>query len=376
MLAAMSRKSARLLTGPSSDDITTPGLASRQRTIHRADGGHVPVLLRRSVEALRPRPDGIYVDGTFGGGGHTRALLDASAPTGRVIGVDADPAAIDRGDALRRELEANQAGSSRRLTMVHGNFRNLDTLLAGIGLTSVDGVLLDLGLSSFQLDTADRGFAFRLAGPLDMRFDPTTGIPAADLVNMLAETELAGLIYRYGEEHRSRRIAAAIVARRSLDPIASTADLAAVIERAVGGRRGETHPATRTFQALRIVVNGELDALPEGLAAAVGLLPPGGRLAVISFHSLEDRIVKRFIADAAATCVCPPHQPVCTCGTVPSLRKVGGSIKATPDETAINPRSRSAILRIAERLTADGRPVPGSTQDTERVYEMIPGGKW
>ncbi len=354
-----------------------PESARRQRTIHRADGGHVPVLLQRSVEALRPRPDGVYVDGTFGGGGHTRALLAASAPTGRVIGVDADPSAIDRGECLRQDLDSAEAGSAGRLTMVHGNFRNLETLLAGIGLTTVDGVLLDLGLSSFQLDTADRGFAFRIDGPLDMRFDPTTGVSAADLVNMLAEVELADLIYRYGEEHRSRRIASAIVARREVDPIASTADLAAVVARAAGGRRGETHPATRTFQALRIAVNGELDALPEGLAAAVGLLPPGGRLAVISFHSLEDRIVKRFIAGAAATCVCPPHQPVCTCGTVPSLRKVGGSIKAAPDETATNPRSRSAILRIAERLTADGGPVPGSAHgaDQDQDQDMDSGGE-
>ncbi len=326
----------------------------------------MPVLLGRSVEALLPRPDGVYVDGTFGGGGHSRALLAASAPTGQVIGVDADPAAIARGDALRAELDAAEKGSGDRLRLVHGNFRNLDTLLSGIGVTRVDGVLLDLGLSSFQLDTADRGFAFRLDGPLDMRFDPTTGVPAADLVNTLAETELADVIYRLGEEHRSRRIAAAIVARRSLEPIRTTADLAAVVQRAVGGRRGETHPATRTFQALRIAVNGELDALPEGLAAAVALLAPGGRLAVISFHSLEDRIVKRFIADAAATCVCPPHQPICVCGTVPSLRKLGGSIKAAPDETASNPRSRSAILRIAERLTADGEPAPGRDRRHDR----------
>lgn len=350
-----------------------PQKSRPRRAIHRAEGGHVPVMLERSVEALLPRPDGLYVDGTFGGGGHAGALLKASAPTGRVIGVDADPAAIDRGEALRGELDASRAGSADRLRLVHGNFRNLDALMAGIGVTHVDGVLLDLGLSSFQLDTADRGFAFRLDGPLDMRFDPTTGVPAADLVNSLAESELADVIYRLGEEHRSRRIAAAIVGRRAVDPIRSTADLASVVERAVGGRRGETHPATRTFQALRIAVNGELDALPLGLAAAVALLPPGGRLAVISFHSLEDRIVKRFIADAAATCVCPPHQPICVCGTVPSLRKVGGSIKAAPDETASNPRSRSAILRIAERLAADGEPVSGRDRRHDRQDQPMTG---
>ena len=359
MLAVMSRNRSSPAGDASPGDTSAPEYNLPRRAIHRAAGGHVPVLLDRSVEALLPRPDGVYVDGTFGGGGHSRALLAASAPTGRVIGVDADPAAIVRGEALRSELDVAVPGSSDRLRLVHGNFRHLDTRLADIGVTQVDGVLLDLGLSSFQLDTAERGFAFRLDGPIDMRFDPTVGVSAADLINTLAESELADVIYRLGEEHRSRRIAAAIVARRATAPIQTTADLAAVVERAVGGRRGETHPATRTFQALRIAVNGELDALPEGLDAAVALLPPGGRLAVISFHSLEDRIVKRFIADAAASCTCPPHQPICVCGTVPSLRKVGGAIRATPDETASNPRSRSAILRIAERLTADGEPAFG-----------------
>ncbi len=366
MLAAMSRNTPQEADESLTGQIPASEKSRPRRAIHRALGGHVPVLLKRSVDALLPRPDGLYVDGTFGGGGHSRALLGASAPTGRVFGVDADPAAIARGEAIRVELDAARAGSGDRLRLVHGNFRHLDTLLTGIGVTAVDGVLLDLGLSSFQLDTADRGFAFRLDGPLDMRFDPGTGVSAADLVNTLTETELADIVYRLGEEHHSRRIASAIVGRRALDPIRSTADLAAVVERAVGGRRGETHPATRTFQALRIAVNGELDALPEGLAAAVALLPPGGRLAVISFHSLEDRIVKRFIADAAATCVCPPHQPICVCGTVPSLRKVGGSIKATPDETASNPRSRSAILRVAERLTVDGEIVPGRDRRQDR----------
>lgn len=354
MLGGMPRKSPSLPARPASGDISVSRSPGWYRAVHITAGGHVPVLLVESVTALRPGPDGVYVDGTFGGGGHTRALLAASAPSGRVVGIDADPAAIDRAAALNHDLEAEAPGSASRLTMVHGNFRQLDTLLARIGVTTVDGVLLDLGLSSFQLDTADRGFAFRLDGPLDMRFDQTTGVSAADLVNTLDETEIADLIYRFGEEHQSRRIAAAIVARRATAPIRSTADLAAVVERAVGGRRGETHPSTRTFQALRIAVNGELEALTDGLKATVRLLRPGGRLAVISFHSLEDRIVKRFIADAAATCVCPPHQPVCTCGTVPSLRKVGGAIKASPAETTINPRSRSAILRVAERLTPGG----------------------
>lgn len=348
MLAGMSRK--RITHRPASADAS---LASGQpvsggRPIHTADGGHVPVLLDEALAGLDASPGGRFVDGTFGGGGHTRALLAATAPDGAVFAIDADPAAIVRGETMR-ETDAGD-----RLTVLHGNFREMDRLLTAIGVESVDGVLLDLGLSSFQLDTADRGFAFRLDGPLDMRFDTTRGVSAADLVATLAETDLADLIYRYGEERRSRRIASAIVARRAAEPFTGTADLAATVERAVGGRRGETHPATKTFQALRIAVNGELDALAEGLAAAVALLRPGGRLAVIAFHSLEDRMVKRFIVDAAATCVCPPHQPVCTCGTVPSLRRVGGSIRAGDAELRRNPRSRSATLRVAERLTERG----------------------
>lgn len=372
MLAAMSRKSLPAVAGPAPDANDLARSPGWSRAIRVADGGHVSVLLSQSVEGLLPRSGAHYVDGTFGGGGHTRALLAASAPDGHVIAIDADPGAIARGAAVRAELETVKPGSGDRLTMVHGNFREMDRLLAGHGIDAVDGVLLDLGLSSFQLDGAERGFAFRLDGPLDMRFDPTQALSAADLVNTLDEAGLADVIYRYGEEHRSRRIAGAIVARRATTPFASTADLAAVVQRAAGGRRGETHPATKTFQALRIVVNGELDALTDGLAASGRLLRPGGRLAVISFHSLEDRIVKRFIADAAATCVCPPRQPVCTCGTVPSLRKVGGAIKAPADEVAANPRSRSAILRIAERLDEEGRPVD-ARMTNEATNDMTAG---
>ena len=306
------------------------------------------MLLAEVVAALQPRPGGVYLDGTFGGGGHTRALLAACAPTGRVIALDADPAARPRADALKAALP-----SEDRFQFVQSNFADVSALRDRRQWPLFDGVLFDLGLSSFQLDDPARGFAFRFDGPLDMRFDPTLGRSAADLVRDLAETDLADLLFRFGEEPRSRRIARAVVRERAKSPITSTARLAAIIEDAVGGRRGAaTHPATRTFQALRIAVNGELEALERGLSAAVAALKPGGRLAVIAFHSLEDRIVKRAIEAAAATCVCPPEQPVCTCDTQPLLRKVGKPIRPGERERLDNPRARSAIMRVAERTQA------------------------
>jgi 16S rRNA (cytosine1402-N4)-methyltransferase len=242
-----------------------------------------------------------------------------------------------------------------RLVLTHGNFRDLEALVDEAGLPEVDGVLLDLGLSSFQLDQEDRGFSFRFDAPLDMRFDITQGVSAADLVNGSDQDELARILWEFGEERQSRRIAAAIVRARADASIRSTGELAQLIERAVGGRRNAPiHPATRTFQALRIAVNDELAALRGVLAAAVNVLRPGGRLAVISFHSLEDRIVKRFIEDEARTCVCPPEQPVCTCDTIPRLAKIGKPIRPSEHEQQSNPRSRSAIMRIAERLDARG----------------------
>ncbi|MDQ4099200.1 MAG: 16S rRNA (cytosine(1402)-N(4))-methyltransferase RsmH [Chloroflexota bacterium] len=307
--------------------------------------GHRPVLLAEAVAALRPRPGGVYLDGTIGGGGHTRALLEASAPDGQVIALDADPAA-----ALRAEALALEFNHERRFQFLHGNFADLSALRERWAWPLFDGVLLDLGLSSFQLDDPARGFAFRSDGPLDMRFDPTAGASAADLVRDLDEKALASLLFRFGEEPRSRQIARAIVREREREPISTTSRLATVVERAVGGRRGApTHPATRTFQALRIAVNGELQALKEGLAAAIAALAPNGRLAVIAFHSLEDRIVKQAIAAAATTCVCPPAQPICTCETQPLLRKVDKAIRPSEAELAVNPRARSAIMRIAER---------------------------
>lgn len=309
--------------------------------------GHVPVLLHEVVTALAPRPGGRYLDGTFGGGGHTRAILDASAPDGVVLALDADAAAIERGRAL-----AAEPGIGRRLRLAHANFAELGDVAAREKVLPLDGVLLDLGLSSFQLDQAERGFAFLLEGPLDMRFDRSRGSSAADLVNSLPAEALADLLFRYGEEPKSRRIAAAIVRERERTPITTTTKLAEVVSAAVGGRRGaDTHPATRTFQALRIAVNGELEVLEAALEAAIRSLAPGGRLAVIAFHSLEDRIVKRFVAREVAACVCPPGLPVCVCGHTPRLRKVSGrAIRPAAPEVAANPRSRSAVLRVAERL--------------------------
>ncbi len=339
--------------------MTMPSRLTRSRLNDDAtaltDGGpagHVPVLLDKVLSALAPRPGGRYLDGTFGGGGHTRAILGASAPDGVVLGLDADAAAIERGRTL-----AAESGIGDRLRLAHANFAALGEVAEREGVLPLDGVLLDLGLSSFQLDEAERGFAFRLEGLLDMRFDRSRGPSAADLVNALPAEALADLLFRYGEEPKSRRIAAVIVREREREPITTTTRLAEVVSAAVGGRRGaDTHPATRTFQALRIAVNGELEVLERALEAAVHSLAPGGRLAVIAFHSLEDRIVKRFVAHEAAACVCPPGLPVCVCDHTPRLRKVSGrAVRPTAAEVAANPRSRSAVLRVAERLPDDAQ---------------------
>lgn len=312
--------------------------------------GHVTVLLHEAVAALHPRPLGTYVDATFGGGGHTSHLLGWQPPVAKVIAIDADLAAGPRADAIRRQDVAGE-----RLELVHANFRDLGEVMRDVHREPVAGFLFDLGVSSFQFDEGERGFSFRFDAPLDMRFDQSRGATAADLINGLDDVELARLIWMYGEERQSRRIAAAIVREREHRAIATTMDLANLIEAAVGGRRGRPiHPATRTFQALRIAVNGELEALEAALAAVPPFLAPGGRLAVISFHSLEDRIVKRFIEAASRTCVCPPDQPVCTCNTIPTLRRVGKPIRPATEEIERNTRSRSAILRVAERLDATG----------------------
>ena len=317
-------------------------------TPSRSAPGHQPVLLGEAVASLQPRPGGRYLDGTFGGGGHTRALLETSAPDGIVLALDADPAAIDRASTLRQD-----PAIATRLIPVRANFADLATVAREQGVAPLDGILLDLGLSSFQLDQPERGFAFRHEGPLDMRFDPEHGAPASDLVNTLPERELADLIWRYGEEPGSRRIARAVVREREQAPIETTTRLAEIVAGALGGRRGrDIHPATRTFQALRIATNEELAALESALSGALDVLAPGGRIAVIAFHSLEDRIVKRFIERESVACVCPPEIPICVCGHCPRLRKVTRrAVRPDAAEQDANPRARSAVLRVAERLS-------------------------
>jgi 16S rRNA (cytosine1402-N4)-methyltransferase len=309
--------------------------------------GHLPVLLREAVDALSPRPGGRYLDGTFGGGGHARALLAASAPDGRVLALDADPAAIERGRVLQSEV-------GDRLVLREGNFARLAAFAHEAGFAPLDGILLDLGLSSYQLDDPARGFSFAGDGPLDMRFGPGATETVADLVNGRDEAELADLLFRYGDERWARRIARAIVRERARAPIQTTGALAAIVAGAVastGASRERTHPATRTFQALRIAVNRELAVLPEALAGALEVLAPGGRLAVIAFHSLEDRIVKEFTRREATACICPPRVPVCICDHKASLRLIGRKgIRPGEAEIVANPRSRSATLRVAERL--------------------------
>jgi 16S rRNA (cytosine1402-N4)-methyltransferase len=311
--------------------------------------GHRPVLAEEVMKMLAPRPGSLHVDCTVGGGGHTERILEAASPDGRVLGLDADPAAIARvGERLARFGD--------RLVLRQANFRSLGEVALDAGFDTVDGVLLDLGLSSFQLADAQRGFGFRVGGPLDMRFDPSRGEPAAALLERLDEAALTDVFRRYGEEPHARRIARAIGDARRAAPIDTAERLAAVVEDAVPrrpGPRGRIHPATRVFQALRIAVNGELESLELVLAAALDLLRPGGRLVVLSYHSLEDRIVKRFVAAERRGCTCPPSFPVCICGRVPRVRPVGPQPAMPSDtEVAANPRARSARLRTAERLAA------------------------
>lgn len=304
---------------------------------------HVPVLLRIVIDGLALQAGGRYIDGTLGAGGHAEAILRAAGPEGRLLGFDRDATALG---LARLRL----AAFGERVVIVHDSYESMGQLAPLHGFAQVDGILLDLGLSSIQLDDPTRGFSFRHDGPLDMRFDPTADVPtAADLANTLPEEDLVRLLRDYGEERRARRIARAIV---ESSPLHTTGALVAAIEQAAPRNpRDKIHPATRTFQALRIAVNDELGALERTLPDAITLLKPGGRLAVISFHSLEDRIVKTFIRRESRDCICPPEQPICTCDHRASLRIITRKpIRATEDEIAANPRARSAKLRIAERL--------------------------
>ncbi|HNT75716.1 MAG TPA: 16S rRNA (cytosine(1402)-N(4))-methyltransferase RsmH [Anaerolineae bacterium] len=304
---------------------------------------HIPVLLREVLEGLALRPGGRYLDATVGGGGHAAAILAATGPDGRVLGLDRDPEAAER--AAQR-----LAAFGTRAQVVHASYVELGERAAQAQLVPLDGVLFDLGFSSWQVDDPRRGFSLRQDGPLDMRFDrDSADEPASVLVNTLTEAALADLLWRYGEEPRSRRIAAAIVAAR---PIRGARHLADVVSAAIGrAARARIHPATRTFQALRIAVNDELAGLAEALPQALAALRPGGRLAVITFHSLEDRIVKQFFKAVSGICTCPPNLPVCTCGRQAQVEWVTRK-PLTPSAAEINdnPRSRSAKLRIVEKL--------------------------
>jgi len=302
---------------------------------------HVPVLLDEVIAGLQPQRGGYFVDCTVGLGGHAAAILEKISPSGRLLGIDADPEAIKLSqDKLSDYGEA--------VTLVNDNFVNLEAICKRYHFHPVDGILFDLGVSSLQLDTAERGFSFHLDAPLNMRFDPGQGLTASDIVNSFSEQELAKLIEKYGEERHSRRIARYIVQNR---PIATTVELARLVEQALGGKRAKIHPATRTFMALRIAVNSELQNLELALKQTINLLHPGGRLTVISYHSLEDRIVKQFMRYAASGCLCPPGTVVCRCGHMPTLKLISRKvIKPTSLEIESNPRSRSAKLRIAERL--------------------------
>ncbi len=304
---------------------------------------HVPVLLNEVLAGLQPRAGGCFVDCTVGLGGHAAAILERIAPSGRLLGIDADPEAI-------RLSRAKLSHYGEAVILVNDNFVNLEAICEEYHFRPVDGILFDLGVSSLQLDTAERGFSFQLDAPLDMRFDPRQTLTASDIVNNFSEQELAKLIERYGEEPRSRRIARHIIENR---PVTSTVQLARLVEQVRGAprRQAKIHPATKTFMALRIAVNSELQNLELALTQTINLLRPGGRLAVISYHSLEDRIVKQFMRYAASSCLCPPGTVVCRCGHVPTLKLISRKvIKPTSLETESNPRSRSARLRIAERL--------------------------
>lgn len=302
---------------------------------------HTPVLYQEIIHALQPRDLGRYVDGTLGAGGHARGILEACAPGGRLLGLDVDPQAL----ALARETLAPYG---ERATLVQASYETLAAQLSALGWDAVDGVVLDLGASSMQFDRPERGFSFLQDGPLDMRFGPSAPTSAADLVNGLDESELADLIFRYGEERDSRKIARAIVRAR---PLHSTRELAAVIQAASPRRGDRIHPATRTFQALRIVVNEELAAVENTLPQAVAALRSGGRLAVISFHSLEDRIVKDFLREQSQDHVNPPYERLYEVERKAVVKLITRKpLTASEEETRENPRARSAKLRVAEKL--------------------------
>ena len=325
------------------------GSSGPPSTALEMEDGHLPVMVEEVLDSLSPAPGSLQIDATVGGGGHSRRILEANSPDGRLLGLDADRAAIAR----TRERLAPYGG---RVTLHQANFEDVSAVAREEGFAPADGILFDLGLSSYQLADSERAFSFRAEGPLDMRFDTSRGVPASTLIAELDERELGDLFRRFGEEPQARRIARAIVHQRERQPITTGAQLADIIATAAPvpphGRR-RVHPATRVFQALRIAVNRELETLPIALEGAVETLREGGRLAVISYHSLEDRIVKRFIQAERRGCTCPPEVPVCICGKSPRLAPLGHQPRRpSAQEIAHNPRARSAMLRSARRLAA------------------------
>lgn len=309
---------------------------------------HTPVLQERFVAALIGDPDGLYVDCTFGRGGHSRIMLDQLSQRGRLLGLDRDPEAVSAGQQLAAEDD--------RFTMAHADFAQLEGALDRQGWEQVNGIGFDLGISSPQVDDPKRGFSFQQAGPLDMRMDPTSGAPLSRLLKRASESELIAVLKDYGDERYARRIAREIIAAERGGKLNSTADLEAVCFHAVPrqARHGKTHPATRTFQALRIWVNEEMDQIDQGIRAAMRRLLPGGRLAVISFHSGEDRRVRDLIEAEVNPCVCPPQAPYCICGKLPTMRWLQKKpLRASEAEMSENPRSRSALLRVAERISEE-----------------------
>ena len=301
---------------------------------------HVSVLYHQIISALRPKSPGFYVDATIGAGGHAWGILEESSPQGQLLGLDVDPQALEL-SLQRLKLYGN------RIHLVHSSYTELRTELLALGWDHVDGIVIDLGVSSMQIDSPERGFSFQNDGPLDMRFDPSQPVSAEDIINHSSESELADLIWLYGEERNSRRISHAIVQHR---PFSSTGELANLISKVSRRRPGSIHPATKTFQALRIAVNHELEGLELFLPQAIQSLCSGGRLAVISFHSLEDRIVKQYFRHESRDCVCPPDQPVCSCGHHASILEITRH-PITPDEIEVagNIRARSAKLRVIEK---------------------------
>ena len=307
---------------------------------------HVPVLLEECISMLNIRPEGIYVDGTLGLGGHSAAIAARLSPTGRLIGIDRDETALARASQRLAEY-------APLVTLVHGSFGHLEEILEELEIPAVDGMLFDLGVSSPQLDEAERGFSYRLDAPLDMRMDRTQSLTARDVVNTYDEAELSRILFQYGEEKYARRISAAVVRRRAEKSIETTGELVDIIRTAMpaAALREKQHPAKRSFQAIRIEVNGELREVEQMMASAPDRLRPGGRLCVITFHSLEDRIVKQGISRCEHGCTCPREAPVCTCGFHQTLKNLTGKpILPSPVEQAANPRARSAKLRAAERV--------------------------